>query len=90
MTFEPDKADAFLTLFHEIKGSIRCFEGCERLELWQDLSHRNVFTTFSVWKDEISLERYRHSELFKQNWRQAKALFKVPAVAYSFKEVESV
>lgn len=88
MTFHPEKVGDFLKLFGEINGAIRCFEGCEKLELWQDANRPNVFTTYSIWQDNRSLEEYRQSDLFKENWHQARALFIRPAEANSFKQVD--
>ena len=56
MTFKIDEIQTFLDLYAQIKTGIEGFEGCEKLELWQDTTHPNVFTTYSIWQSEMSLE----------------------------------
>jgi len=87
MTFKPDKMDEFLQLFSEVKTKIRSFEGCEHLELMQDVNKKNIFFTYSKWVDEASLNQYRFSELFKNTWTKTKPLFLEKAEAWSVNSV---
>lgn len=75
MTFAPDKVTDFLTLFNENKERIAGFEGCTHLELWNDKNSPNIFFTYSHWKEESYLEKYRQSELFEFMWSRTKVLF---------------
>lgn len=83
MTFVPEKTEAFLEIFNGSKSKIRSFPGCHHLELWQDTSAPEVFTTYSHWENEEALEKYRHSELFKNTWAKTKVLFAAKPVAWS-------
>ena len=83
MTFREEEVENFLALFQEKKHLIRAFEGCQHLELWQDAHDSNVFFTYSHWRDEESLNRYRFSELFKDIWGKTKALFASKPHAWS-------
>ena len=83
MTFDPLKVDAFLSLFEEFEFKIRQQPGCFYLELLREKSDGNVFFTYSKWIDNESLERYRHSETFKNVWPQTKAAFIAPAEAWT-------
>lgn len=85
MTFEESKVEDFLNLFNKSKHEIRRFKGCLHLELMQDYHQTNIFTTYSHWIDEHSLEVYRTSPLFKEVWEQTKKLFKEKPVAFSLK-----
>lgn len=90
MEFEEDKVEAFLENFNRHKEQIRNFPGCQYLELWQDENVKNIFMTYSHWKDEASLNQYRDSELFKSVWSFTKTLFKEKPLAFSAKKIEEL
>ena len=73
----------FLAIFTESKEKIKAFDGCQHLELLQDIHQPNLFFTFSFWKNEQALDAYRHSELFKTTWKKTKALFAEKPSAWS-------
>ena len=83
MYFQEDKTEEFLNIFEQSKHLIRAFEGCEYLELWQDLHLPNVFCTHSHWINESCLEKYRQSELFRSTWAKTKILFAEKPQAFS-------
>ena len=83
MTFMADKVQEFTTLFEERKATIRAFEGCTHLELWQDSKNPNVFFTYSNWESAAHLDHYRFSEFFKDTWGRTKALFEDKPQAWS-------
>lgn len=89
MEFQPDKVEAFLTIFNESKHLIRHFPGVHHLELHRDAKLSHVFYTYSIWDNEEQLNVYRHSELFQSVWAQTKQLFAGKPLAYSLvKEME--
>ncbi len=90
MTFQPDKVEEFRTIFIESKEKIRAREGCEYLELWQDIHQPEVFVTHSHWQSEDHLNAYRDSELFKITWAKTKALFAYKPQAFSVKSLMKV
>jgi quinol monooxygenase YgiN len=75
MIFLEDKIEVFQRLFSERKQSIRHFEGCLHLELWQDEKEKYIFFTYSIWENEDSLNHYRFSPFFKETWSLTRALF---------------
>lgn len=83
MTFRDDAVETFKMFFEERKDKIRGFEGCSRLELWQDPVHTNIFFTYSQWDNERSLNHYRNSAFFKETWQQTRQLFAAKAEAWS-------
>ncbi len=83
MSFEPGKEKDFLEVFEASKEKIRAFEGCEHLQLWQDRKESNIFFTYSHWRSEDDLEKYRHSELFRSTWAKTKILFNDKPEAWS-------
>ncbi|HET7360513.1 MAG TPA: antibiotic biosynthesis monooxygenase family protein [Salinimicrobium sp.] len=87
MTFEPSEIENFKALFAENNDFIRNFEGCEHLELFQDINQKNIFFTYSFWKDEAALENYRNSDLFKRVWKNTKKMFSEKAQAWSVENV---
>lgn len=83
MEFRKKSVPEFLDLFRKSCTSIRAFDGCLSLNLLQDDSQSNVYFTISTWEGEHALETYRNSALFRQTWKQTKALFKARADAWS-------
>ncbi len=83
MEFKSDKIEDFKNLFDKHKTQIRNFEGCEYLELWQDVQNKFIFMTYSYWQTESHLNNYRYSDLFKHVWSQTKVLFDSKPKAWS-------
>jgi hypothetical protein len=89
MTFQADKIEIFKVLFEARKEQIRGFNGCEYLELLQNVNQPNVFFTYSFWNSETDLNAYRDSELFKDTWAKTKVLFDEKPEAWSVDSVTS-
>ena len=87
MTFNPGKVDEFLEIFNQNKQHIRNFEGVEALSLLNDKNNPNIYFTYSIWKSEEYLNKYRNSALFNTVWNSTKVLFSEKAEAWS---VESI
>lgn len=90
MTFREEEIDNFLSLFNQNKSKIRAFPGCQHLELHRDLDHPNILSTYSLWTGPEALENYRHSKLFKEVWKNTKALFADKPVAFSHEALQTV
>lgn len=90
MTFQPENVDAFLENFNANKIHIRNFEGVEHLELLRDKNNPNIFFTYSYWKSEEDLEKYRVSDLFKSVWTATKPLFSSPAEAWTVESIYNI
>ncbi|MGZ3899358.1 MAG: putative quinol monooxygenase [Bacteroidia bacterium] len=87
MSFHPDKVEDFKALFKANYKQIAGFEGCSHVELLQDINNSSVFFTYSVWKDQASVENYRQSELFARVWSATKILFNNKPEAWSVEEL---
>ena len=83
MTFEPNEIQNFQDLFKRNQFRIRHFEGCLRLELYQDQNNPSIFFTYSYWESQKHLNTYRHSDLFARVWQQTKAKFSQKPQAWS-------
>ncbi|WP_262711303.1 putative quinol monooxygenase [Luteibaculum oceani] len=83
MEFKPECVQDFLEMFAAKKSAIRSSKGCMGLKLLQEKSEGNTFFTYSEWKSEDDLERYRNSELFKSTWAQTKQWFNAKPAAWS-------
>ena len=83
LTFKEENIPSFEALFDETKETIRNFEGCQFLELYQDKEHPNIFFTYSKWENDMHLEAYRNSEFFKFIWGRTKKLFQDKPEAWS-------
>jgi len=89
LTFQPDKVSEFRKLFQDEQKKIAAFDGCHKVELWQDIESSNVFFTFSEWRDTASLNNYRKSDFFKTTWAEAKKFFAGKPLAWSVRKNES-
>ena len=83
MQLQEEHLASFLMLFDENKEKIRAFSGCTHLEMLQDRNNPYIIFTYSHWNDENDLENYRHSNLFKNIWKQVKPLFSRKTEAWS-------
>jgi len=83
MHFTDVGVSEFLRIFNAHKELIRNFEGCLMLELLRDPVDPLTYATISHWKDNVSLENYRKSELFASVWTPVKTLFSARAEAFS-------
>lgn len=83
MTFRQHEVETFKELFEERKATIRGFNGCTHVELWQDTTRPNIFFTYSHWNSQADLDHYRFSEFFKDTWGRTKALFETKPQAWS-------
>lgn len=83
MEFETEHIPTFISNFENVKASIRNFNGCQFLELFQDKNDPSIFFTYSYWESEAHLNDYRRSELFKEVWTTTKKLFRSKAQAWS-------
>jgi heme oxygenase (mycobilin-producing) len=86
MSFDPEKIETFLSIFKESKHKIASFDGCQSVELLQDVDHPNVYYTYSIWKNKESLENYRNSSLFAGVWEATKKCFNDKPKAYSLQK----
>lgn len=75
MNFKATNVPAFVQLFEERMQTIRAFDGCRHLELWQDNTNPNIFFTYSIWESQAHLDHYRFSGFFKDTWGRTKVLF---------------
>jgi len=90
MSFHSKYIPDFLAMFEEKKQSIKDREGCEFLELYQDKNNPEIFFTYSHWQHVDNLEAYRNSELFKNVWKQTKAMFNDKPYAWSVDKLVSL
>ncbi len=90
MVFSPEFVPEFEMLFDRVSLKIRAFPGCQKLELWQDERHTNVYYTYSKWTAKEDLQAYRQSELFKEVWARTKRGFADRPQAWSTYKVLEV
>jgi len=87
LTFNEENISSFEQIFEESKEHIRNFEGCQHLELYQDIDKPFVFFTYSYWENEGALNTYRKSDFFKSTWAKTKKLFSAKPEAWSVEKV---
>ena len=90
LTFREEACDDFVEVFEKSKQAIRAFPGCQYLELWRSKDQPNIFFTYSFWQEEAALEAYRHSDLFKNVWKQTKVLFSDKPEAWSVEMLDLI
>ncbi len=87
MKFNDNQIEDFKIVFETHKETIRQFEGCSFLALYQDKGDAATFFTYSYWDTEANLKAYRNSSFFKSVWGQTKKLFADKPEAWSVNEV---
>ncbi len=87
MTFKPENIERFKDIFKASKHLIAAMDGCQHVELLQDINNPCVFFTLSLWEEPKYLEAYRNSELFAGVWAKTKVLFADKAQAWSLNEI---
>lgn len=87
LTFKNENIASFEQIFEKTKAQIKNFEGCEKLELYQDFKIKGLFFTYSHWRNEADLENYRKSEFFKSVWSETKMLFAEKPEAWSLQKI---
>lgn len=81
----------FLDMFSEKKQLIRNFEGCHYLNLLsKDHGTYVQFSTFSHWRSQKDLDKYREGNVFGQVWPQTKQWMVKKPQAESFELVENL
>jgi heme-degrading monooxygenase HmoA len=83
MTFKSENITVFEQIFEDTKPYIQSFEGCNSVELLQDIKDPNAFFTYSIWESEDHLNNYRNSDFFKVVWGKTKQLFDTKPEAWS-------
>ena len=87
MTFRNECAKEFESVFTEVSPKISNFKGCTGLQIFKDSKDSRIYFTFSTWKDEMSLENYRQSSLFKDTWQKTKSLFEEKPEAWTVQDL---
>lgn len=90
MWFKPDNVDEFLRLYHAAYLTISSQPGCLGVRLVRQTDDPAAFATWSRWESAAALDAYRRSPFFRAFWPQVRTLFRQPAEAVSFEEVEGV
>ncbi|NAY91194.1 antibiotic biosynthesis monooxygenase [Muricauda sp. JGD-17] len=88
LTFKPENIPSFERIFRKSKNGIQGFNGCQLVELYQDIKDPCVFFTYSFWENESDLEHYRSSDFFKSVWGRTKVLFSKKPEAWSVNKVQ--
>ena len=89
MDFKPEHVRQFTNLFSSVREKIAATDGCESLLLYRDTADKNRFFTYSHWRSEADLNRYRESPLFKDTWAKTKVLFRERPAAWSVEEISN-
>ncbi len=87
MTFKDSSKNEFKEFVKNVVNVIRSFDGCEHVEILNDIHNDNVFFTYSYWKSEEYLNKYRKSEFFIKTWSKTKQWFMEKPEAWSFNKI---
>ncbi|MEY2830339.1 MAG: hypothetical protein RIQ33_2197 [Bacteroidota bacterium] len=87
LTFKPEMVNEFIEIFNSSKALIKNCEGCESVELLNDVARKNIYFTYSLWQSETDLNNYRQSDLFKMVWAKTKILFGDKPEAWSVEKL---
>jgi len=83
LTVNAGDLENFKKIFNDSQNLIKAFDGCKSLELKEDFNDKCTLFTISIWENEVYLESYRASYLFKNTWSKVKPFFSKKAEAWS-------
>jgi len=83
MTYKTESIDDFKKIFEVSSKKIKASEGCISLKLLQHQEDPRIFFTYSIWKDESYLEKYRSADFFRGTWTKCKKLFDAKPEAWT-------
>lgn len=87
MTFRPGTLDDFKALFGRVRPQIEGFDGCEGVDLLEDMDNPAILMTYSLWQTPEALEKYRQSGLFMETWAKTKVWFADKPEAWSLQKL---
>lgn len=90
MTFQEQYVEEFLAKLDERKERIRSFEGCQYLQILQDVNDQRIIFSHSYWDSEAALDNYRHSDFFQETWAFTKPKFAEKAEAWSMESLHEL
>ena len=93
---KPDEADAFVSMFHsQFIARSRAEDGCERYELWRDVSDANgagggavAMTIVEVWRDKHALDAHLAQDWFAEWAPKMEAALDKPLVVRTMVSAE--
>ena len=83
LTIKSGKVESFRKVMEKYLPNFHDVPGCLYLEILEDIYRENIFYTYSHWKDQMALDTYKNSEIFKKVWQQVKPWFAEKAKASS-------
>ncbi len=88
MTVRESARDDFVALLKTITGAIRNVDGCNHLDILQDIRNPNIFFSYSLWESQDHLNRYRRSDFFLAVWSKLLQLFADAPEAWSVDKLD--
>ena len=65
---KPEERENFVAYLQQEKVDVfKKFAGCERFDLYKDLTDPNAFLLYEEWQTLDHFDAYRHSDFFKKN-----------------------
>lgn len=86
LTFKPEHIQDFYDFIAPYRAKINAVDGCQGVQILQDIANPNLIFTYSNWDREESLDTYRQSELFQHVWTTVKQWFGDKPEAWSMDE----
>lgn len=65
---KPEQHDAFVSYLQDEAATVRKLDGCERYDLYEDVTVDNRFLLYEEWASPEAFEAYRTSDLLKQSF----------------------
>lgn len=83
MTVKEENIDEYISFTASLKTRIKSFEGCQFLDILQDIDNPKIIFSYSLWDTVEHLEFYRASEFFRESWTTIKQWFDDKPEAWS-------
>jgi quinol monooxygenase YgiN len=87
MTVKEESVEKFTAYLDTVKDDIKAFNGCEHLDVFRDKENKSIYFSYSIWKSEWHLNRYRKSPFFQETWGTLKQWFSKDTQAWTVDNV---
>lgn len=87
MSVKKDKVKDFVRYFEKYNEEIKIFDGCEHHDFLEDKNDASVFFTYTTWKSERQIERYRRSETHRLHKQKLQEFYEKDDSAWTVEKI---
>lgn len=74
VSVKPEQRNAFVQQLERESVALRKRKGCQRYQLFEDVTSENHFLLYEEWRDKESFDAYKQSEGFGENGKKLRPM----------------